>query len=468
MEHFDSLLSALKENKLVLFIGSGFSKECNFPDWKELAEPIADELSIDIDENTDYSLIFQYYQDKYKNRNKLNSLLCNTFYSIPENLVNHKLLAELPVSEIWTTNFDKSIEIYFMKANRKVAIKKNVADLSITLSNVDCTIYKMHGDLCNPTNCILTKDDYEKYADSHEPFIATLKRTLIEKTVLFIGYSLNDPDFNSVLSSIRKYYDNNFSTHYWITRKESDAKKRTQQELFEKNLLNYGIETIEINDFSEITNLLKNLIIQNNRNNVFISGASVKYEDENENIIRYDFVKTLSNELIKRKYNIFNGYGVEIGSAVVEGAYSEIYSKNLYFDSRERIKLYPFYQKKNDKKSYEEFKKTYRNEMLRQVRIAIFVYGTKIENGTTVDSLGMKEEFNIAKEKGIFLVPVGSTGGMSEKLWDKIHSDMDSYGYKTDNLKSCFEKLKTFSPKNNKDELIENIFELIELKGKGE
>ena len=34
MKHFDSLLQALQENRLVPFIGSGFSKEFNFPDWK--------------------------------------------------------------------------------------------------------------------------------------------------------------------------------------------------------------------------------------------------------------------------------------------------------------------------------------------------------------------------------------------------------------------------------------------------
>lgn len=43
MMHFNSILQALEEERLVPFIGSGFSKECNFPDWKELVEPIAKE-----------------------------------------------------------------------------------------------------------------------------------------------------------------------------------------------------------------------------------------------------------------------------------------------------------------------------------------------------------------------------------------------------------------------------------------
>lgn len=124
MMHFNSILQALEEERLVPFIGSGFSKECNFPDWKELVEPIAKELKIPLVDNTDYSIVFQYYQDKYNNRNKLNSLIADKLNSFSPDLQNHKLLADLPVSEIWTTNYDKSIETYFNNSGRKICVKK--------------------------------------------------------------------------------------------------------------------------------------------------------------------------------------------------------------------------------------------------------------------------------------------------------------------------------------------------------
>lgn len=465
MKHFDSLLQALQENRLVPFIGSGFSKEFNFPDWKELAEPIAKELDFPLEDNTDYSVVFQYYKDKCKNRNKLNNIIADKFYDFPSDKENHILLAELPVSEIWTTNYDKTIENYFTKNKRKISVKKSVADLSITLTNIDCTLYKMHGDLCNPNDCVITKDDYERYFDTHEPFVNILKHTLIEKTVLFIGYSLNDPDFQSVLSGIRKYYANNFSTHYWITKQETDPVKRNKQILFEKNLLNYGIETIVINDYLEITGLLRNLLVHSKKHNVFISGAAVDSKDDDENRIRRDFIRTLSSELIKRNYNIYNGFGLNVGSSVIEGAYSEIYTNSLYNDSRERIKLYPFWQQstETDEARRNEFKTQYRNEMLKQVGIAIFIYGTKLEAGNEVLSNGMEEEFHVANSKKIFLIPVCSTGGISEKLWEKIHSNLDLYGYTTPELKSSFEKLKNLNPGNNKNELLDVLFKIMSL-----
>lgn len=75
----------------------------------------------------------------------------------------------------------------------------------------------------------------------------------------------------------------------------------------------------------------------------------------------------------------------------------------------------------------------------------------------------MEEEFHVANSKKIFLIPVCSTGGISEKLWEKIHSNLDLYGYTTPELKSSFEKLKNLNPENNKNELLDVLFKIMSL-----
>lgn len=50
---------------------------------------------------------------------------------------------------------------------------------------------------------------------------------------------------------------------------------------------------------------------------------------------------------------------------------------------------------------------------------------------------------------------------MSEKLWEKIQSNLDLYGYTTPELKSSFAQLKVLNPKDNKIELIDVIFDII-------
>ena len=194
-----------------------------------------------------------------------------------------------------------------------------------------------------------------------------------------------------------------------------------------------------------------------------VSGASAETE-ESKIKIQNDFIRSLSCELIKRNYTIFNGFGLGVGASVIEGAYSEIYSTSLYNDSRERIKIYPFWQQTNetDDSKRKAFQTKYRNEMLHQVGVAIFIYGTKYDTGKPVLSSGMKEEFEIAKNKGIFLIPVCSTGGMATELWKTMFADLSFYNYNTSELKSCFEKLKFLNPKDNKHELIEVILTIMQ------
>lgn len=52
------------------------------------------------------------------------------------------------------------------------------------------------------------------------------------------------------------------------------------------------------------------------------------------------------------------------------------------------------------------------------------MFGNKLENGELILSDGMREEFDIAVAKGVFVIPVGITGSMSKLLWNEV---MKSY-----------------------------------------
>mgnify|MGYP002508910802 CR=1 FL=1 len=59
---------------------------------------------------------------------------------------NHKILARLPISVIWTTNYDDLIEKAFGNVQKIVDVKSRNEHLSNTLANRECILYKMHGD----------------------------------------------------------------------------------------------------------------------------------------------------------------------------------------------------------------------------------------------------------------------------------------------------------------------------------
>ena len=63
-------------------------------------------------------------------------------------------------------------------------------------------LFKFHGDLRHPTRLVATEADYDSFLAKY-PLLATyLSNLLISKTAVFIGYSLEDPDFRQVLQVV--------------------------------------------------------------------------------------------------------------------------------------------------------------------------------------------------------------------------------------------------------------------------
>ncbi|MCL7708227.1 SIR2 family protein, partial [Enterobacter kobei] len=81
------------------------------------------------------------------NRGKLNQLLINKLAKDVEISENHKILARLPISTYWTTNYDKLIEKSLTEAGKIADIKYRVKQLSFTKRGRDAVVYKMHGDI---------------------------------------------------------------------------------------------------------------------------------------------------------------------------------------------------------------------------------------------------------------------------------------------------------------------------------
>ena len=77
-------------------------------------------------------------------------------------------------------------------------------------------IYKMNGDISDPVNMILTKNDYEHYLKKHPLFLTFLKKELVSNTFLFIGYSFSDALVLDCLSSISEFLGDVVGYHYAI------------------------------------------------------------------------------------------------------------------------------------------------------------------------------------------------------------------------------------------------------------
>jgi len=157
-------LKEIREDNAAIFAGAGLSAPAGFVNWRDLLRPIAEELRLDVDKEHDLVAVAQYHcNENGGNRHKLNQLLIEqlTVGAVPTD--NHKVLARLPISTYWTTNYDQLIETALKDAGKIADVKYITEQLATTKSRRDAVVYKMHGDVEHPHDAVLIKDDYEKY-----------------------------------------------------------------------------------------------------------------------------------------------------------------------------------------------------------------------------------------------------------------------------------------------------------------
>lgn len=463
----------LIEENVAIFAGAGMSAGAGFVNWSELLRPIAEELGLDVDRETDLVALAQFHcNDNANNRSQLNQRLIEEFSRDALETENHRILCRLPIRTYWTTNYDKIIESALDKCGKIADVKYTKEHLSTTKPRRDAVLYKMHGDVEHPNDAVLTKDDYEKYHVKMDQYIANLKGDLISKTFVFIGFSFTDPNLDYILSRVRVAYEGSQRRHYCFIRRvkkdeNEDASefeyREKKQGFFVKDLSRFNIKTILVDDFEEITELLSQLEVNYKSNTIFISGAAHEYDplDEREAL---GFVYKLSRALVSKGARIVSGFGLGIGSSVISGALEETYSKpKAKID--DSLILRPFPQSTEGTIPLSTLWTRYREDMIDRAGVALFLFGNKLYENNIILSNGMLEEYRIAKNKGLFLVPVGATGYMAEELWNEIISDIQGDSSVSHKLKDLFAKLGEKS--TTTEELIETVVNILdEVNGK--
>ena len=223
-EYISELRNAIDRDKLIVFIGAGFSNNVEgMPTWKELIIAMDNEIG---------NINCQQCKDATKNCKDtckcINDYSSDDFIKIPQYLYNsdkstykqiisdqisnqtqkseiHELLFKLNPKHIITTNYDKLIE-----DNRPDETYYDVLwnDQSLLNSINNKHILKIHGDIGDEESIILKEDDYLTYSQTHILTETYIKSLLIDHKLLFLGYSLNDYNIKLIISWIN-YLNNN-------------------------------------------------------------------------------------------------------------------------------------------------------------------------------------------------------------------------------------------------------------------
>jgi len=200
-----ALINYIKQHKCVLFCGAGLSAAANLPTWPALLRAMVTQLKeedwdnpdlVEVDRMLDAGKLLEVADHCRENLrqgyyNLLTERLRGDTADIPE---HHRIIRDLPFAGIVTTNYDKLLERTFLGAAR-TPTHLDVDSLGPLLFDGSFFILKAHGDVDKPDSIVLTTRDYQNLIHSNAAFNAIFSAILLTKAILFIGYSLNDPDF---------------------------------------------------------------------------------------------------------------------------------------------------------------------------------------------------------------------------------------------------------------------------------
>ena len=431
IKFLDEISQKMKQGDISIFAGAGLSIASGYVDWKKLLEPISKQLRLN--PNIDLTEIAQYYEDKF-GRQGLNSLVFNEFDKIPKNNENINWLSKMPISEYWTTNYDHVIEQAIKKQGKSYQKLVKKEDFKYHKIGREVAIYKMHGDKDSPDDVVLTKEDYQNYDIDRGIFTRMLSVELIRKSFVFIGFSFNDPNLERILSIAKQTLQGKApQTHYCFMRKvqlidylnehnrleiqniEKYIRDNNYQILRCNSMVKYGIQTILINDYDEITLMLKHLYNKYITNNVFISGginpANLSdygtfkmVNDTNLNLNSAEsFLTMLGRDLVDK------GFGAGVGNYVLAGVLQsnknrlngEVINDDIHISSMMSVMDL---EKKN----------RIRRKMIEQCSSSIIVFGYgKKDSGTY-------QEYHIAKDDNKYIIPVKKTGFAAKEIYNGL------------------------------------------------
>ena len=132
---------------------------------------------------------------------------------IPHHEVYSSILS-LDLKTILTTNYEEFLEKnfeYYSDGESAYAVKTHTADdLVDNLRSPAPAIVKVHGCISEANKLVLSRTSYFEARRRNPGFFSVLSALFTVNTILFIGYSVSDPDMQMLLENI---HANNSSEH---------------------------------------------------------------------------------------------------------------------------------------------------------------------------------------------------------------------------------------------------------------
>src|SRR5829696_573917 len=171
------------------------------PSWQEFIGHLTDELGLDSENvlgpELGYRTLAEYYRIKQGSIGPLRSWM-DREWKVAEEKVRaskmHELVVALDFPIIYTTNYDRNIEVAFEVHGRDYVKIANTRDIARARDNVT-QIVKFHGDFDDDDSLVLTETDYFSRLEFNAPLDVKFRLLLhnIRRTWKASGYERDRP-----------------------------------------------------------------------------------------------------------------------------------------------------------------------------------------------------------------------------------------------------------------------------------
>lgn len=206
------LIQAVADRRLILFVGGGVSQNLGLPDFQSLVHYMAEDLGFQAKSYgvADYAVVAEAYLVKHAQLGALRSWMDTTWHPPTIHIATselHNLIVDLEFPAIYTTNYDRWLEMSFEARNKPFHKITNAADLTVPAEG-RTEIIKFHGDFQDDDSLVLTESSYFQRMQFETPLDIRLRSDSLARPLLFVGYSLHDINTRYLLFRVQELWKN--------------------------------------------------------------------------------------------------------------------------------------------------------------------------------------------------------------------------------------------------------------------
>lgn len=252
----NELIENFNNNLGAFFVGAGLSMGSDFPSWKGLIEEligeakkityIGDEKILEYETIVNESSKFLFLAEDLKLElgTKYNEYMENRFaISSHTPSTNHELLVQINTSLVITINYDNLIEKAFNNVYKDYPNSFTYSQSKEAANNFwkgKFFILKAHGDAKQDVDSIiLSQKDYRRVLYREPGYRSLLQSIFTTKSIVFLGVSFDDPEFNQLLDYLHDSYHGGGPTHYLLI-----EEKKMNNTLARRYMEDFKIETM--------------------------------------------------------------------------------------------------------------------------------------------------------------------------------------------------------------------------------